>query len=112
MTSFFNTWIKERWGGGQEGGYGTWGTHPVPYSPTAAMGLPGETGEVMELLKKHARDGKHPGDKLLLELGDVIHYATVLAQSYGWSLDQVLQANIDKLVARDFDKAGEKARLK
>ena len=73
----------------------------VPYPMTAALGLAGETGEVVEHLKKHYRDGKHPGAALKLELGDVLHYLTVIAQSYGWSLQDLMDANVCKLIARD-----------
>jgi len=72
-----------------------------PFSMIAALGLSGEVGEVMELLKKHARDGKHPGGALLLELGDVLHYLTVIAAEYGWTLDDVAAANVAKLIERD-----------
>jgi NTP pyrophosphatase (non-canonical NTP hydrolase) len=96
--SSYDFWIHQRWNGKQPE------QQPkgdVPYSPVAAMGLAGETGEVMELLKKHWRDGKHPGEDLLLELGDVLHYLTVLAHAYGWVLGDLMEANVAKLVARD-----------
>jgi NTP pyrophosphatase (non-canonical NTP hydrolase) len=81
----------------------------------AVMGMPGEVGETVEaalnlvvasskaseLMKKHYRDGKDPGLNLQLEMGDVLHYLTVLAQSYGWTLQEIMQANIEKLKARD-----------
>ena len=70
----------------------------------AVMGLGGETGETIEPMKKHFRDGKVPGEELKLELGDVLHYLTVLAHSYGWSLEEVMAANMDKLTAQDFKK--------
>ncbi len=76
----------------------------VPYPMVAALGLAGETGEVMEHLKKHYRDGKVPGNELRLELGDVLHYLTVIAHSYGWSLSDIMEANIEKLEKRDAEK--------
>lgn len=94
----FTNWIANRWDGGQPAQQMR---HPVPFSPIAAMGLAGEVGEVMELLKKHARDGKHPGEALRLELGDVLHYLTVITISYGWSLDDIALGNMDKLIERD-----------
>jgi len=78
--------------------------HLVPYPMVAALGLAGECGEVMEHLKKHYRNGKHPGDALLLEMGDLLHYLTVLGLAYGWTLADMQAANIDKLTRRD---AGE-----
>lgn len=92
----FEEWVASRWG-------------PVELLSRnwiiASMGLAGETGEVLEHLKKHLRDGKHPNEDLKLELGDVLHYLTVIAQSYGWSLQELMDANQDKLEARDARKA-------
>lgn len=88
----FSEWVKARWGDITPGRR-EW--------LIAVMGLAGETGEVVEPCKKHFRDGKEPGPELLLELGDVLHYLTVIAASYGWTLDDVANANVVKLEARD-----------
>lgn len=93
----FERYVSDRWDANRVG----LGGHPVPYPMVAALGFAGETGEVVEHLKKHYRDGKHPGDALKLELGDALHYLTVIAQSYGWSLEDLMDANIAKLDARD-----------
>ena len=69
-----------------------------------ACGLGGEAGEVLELLKKHVRDGKHPGESLLLELGDLLYYLTRVGQEYGYSLPNIMAANIKKLQERDAKK--------
>lgn len=65
------------------------------------MGLSGEAGETVDLLKKSHFHGK-PLDrkKLLLELGDTVYYLTALANLYGFSLAEVIQANEEKLRAR------------
>ena len=94
----YEVWIAERWSGQQPA------QKPrgeVPYPPVAAMGLAGEVGEVMELLKKHWRDGTHPGVNLLLECGDVLHYLTVILHSYGFTLGEAMGANVTKLEDRD-----------
>lgn len=66
-----------------------------------AHGLAGEAGEVCDLLKKTHGHGKpYDADKMLKELGDVIWYVAVLAHAHGFTLDQVAQANVDKLKAR------------
>jgi NTP pyrophosphatase (non-canonical NTP hydrolase) len=65
-----------------------------------AVGIGGEAGEVQELLKKHVRDGREIRDDLLLELGDVLHYLTRIAHQFGFTLDQVMTANRDKIEAR------------
>lgn len=90
----FESWVAEHWHNHATGG------HRVPFPIVAALGLAGETGEAVELLKKHYRDGKHPGEDLKLELGDVLHYLTVIALSYGWTIRDLTDANIAKLTAR------------
>ena len=88
----FQNFIAERWGP----------VRPLNRAWTiAVMGLAGETGETIEPMKKHFRDGEHPGDDLKLEMGDVLHYLTVLAGSYGWTLEDIMHANMEKLRARD-----------
>ena len=65
------------------------------------MGLCGESGEVIDLVKKHLHQG-HPLDreKLLKELGDVCWYIAELATALDCDLDDVLDKNIQKLRAR------------
>ena len=67
----------------------------------AAVGLAGEAGEVLDIIKKVAFMGK-PLDstKLKKELGDVEFYLRALYRAYGIDRDTVLQMNIDKLTDR------------
>ncbi len=62
-----------------------------------ALGLCGEAGEVAEHLKK-ALYHDHPMDLQALrnELGDVLWYWTLLCDTLGLTLDEVIQANIEK----------------
>ena len=67
----------------------------------AAMGLCGESGEVMDHLKKylfqgHDLDVKH----LCKEVGDILWYCALFAEGAGVPLGQIAQDNIDKLTAR------------
>lgn len=66
-----------------------------------ATGLAGEAGEVLELLKKHVRDGT-PVDagRLVKELGDAQFYLGKIAHTFGFSLAEVMASNVDKLAAR------------
>ena len=66
-----------------------------------AMGLCGESGEVIDLLKKHLHQG-HPLDreKMLKELGDVAWYLAETAYALDCDLETVLQRNIEKLKER------------
>ena len=65
------------------------------------MGLCGESGEAIDIVKKHLHQG-HPLDKekLLKELGDVAWYLAEVAYALDTPLDQVLEGNIAKLKAR------------
>tara|TARA_R110002153_G_scaffold128995_1_gene277577 strand:+ start:1260 stop:1619 length:360 start_codon:yes stop_codon:yes gene_type:complete len=65
------------------------------------LGLVGEAGEVAEKIKKMLRDSnKVSPDEIVKELGDVVFYATALANYFDSSLTEVLQANMDKLNSR------------
>lgn len=65
------------------------------------LGLAGEVGEVTEPIKKYFRDGKDIDlNSLTLELGDVLHYVTMLASRTGLKLEDIAQANVDKIMDR------------
>lgn len=62
------------------------------------LGLVGEAGEVAEKIKKLIRDSnRFQNEEIMKELGDVVFYATALANIYGRGLQEVLQLNIEKL---------------
>lgn len=65
------------------------------------MGLNGEAGECIDLVKKYLFQGK-PLDKehLAKELGDVAWYLAVTAQGLGYDLETIFKMNIAKLEAR------------
>lgn len=65
------------------------------------MGLNGESGECIDILKKalfqgHELDAVH----LAEELGDVAWYLAVSAQALGYTLEDIMQMNVDKLQKR------------
>ena len=65
------------------------------------LGLAGESGEVIEHIKKHCYHGKPLNtDDLLEELGDVLWYVAAIATTAGLSLDQIGDHNIQKLKKR------------
>jgi NTP pyrophosphatase (non-canonical NTP hydrolase) len=69
------------------------------------MGLSGETGEVSEKFKKMYRDadGKMSlefKEDVKKELGDVLWYVSSIAHELGFTLEEVAQANIDKIESR------------
>ena len=66
-----------------------------------ALGLCGEAGEVADYIKKAAYQGHvMKTDRLVEEIGDVLWYAALLADAAGVGLDEVAQANVDKLWKR------------
>ncbi len=67
----------------------------------SVMGLCGESGEAIDLVKKWMAQG-HALDKdhLAVELGDIAWYLAEAAYVLDLNLEDVLQANIDKLKKR------------
>ena len=65
------------------------------------MGLCGEAGEAIDIVKKHLAQG-HELDRegLIRELGDVAWYLAETAWALDVPLEAVLQRNLDKLRAR------------
>ena len=65
------------------------------------MGLCGESGEAIDIVKKHLAQG-HELDRehLIRELGDIAWYLAETATALDVSLDEVLQRNIIKLKKR------------
>ena len=68
------------------------------------LGIVGELGEVCELVKKAIRDGiENPDEwreKVELEIGDALFYVAHLCNYYDFSLDEILEKNIEKLYDR------------
>ena len=69
------------------------------------LGLVGEAGEVAEKVKKMIRDGggtMTPEIRVavMLEVSDVLWYVAAIATELNFRLDDVAQANLDKLASR------------
>jgi NTP pyrophosphatase (non-canonical NTP hydrolase) len=70
-----------------------------------ALGLSGEAGEIAEHAKKAIRDdGGQVSDQrraaMAAELGDVLWYVAQLASELGLDLNEIAQANLEKLLSR------------
>jgi NTP pyrophosphatase (non-canonical NTP hydrolase) len=70
-----------------------------------ALGLCGEAGETAEKVKKAIRDDggtltEERRDAIAAELGDVLWYAAQLATEARLDLEEIAQANLDKLASR------------
>lgn len=65
------------------------------------MGLNGEAGELIDIVKKHMFQGhKLATDKLIDELSDVLWYCALLADGLGMDLADIARFNVSKLKAR------------
>lgn len=65
------------------------------------LGLAGESGETLDMVKKWIfHDSELDKDHLKKELGDVMWYVAMICYAMGFDLDDVMQTNIDKLKAR------------
>ena len=65
------------------------------------MGLNGESGEVIDVVKKHLFQGHElDKDKIIKELGDVMWYVAEVCSSLDITLNEILEKNIEKLQKR------------
>lgn len=75
------------------------------------MGLCGESGEAIDIVKKHLAQGHElDREKLIKELGDVAWYIAETATALDIELEEVLTRNIEKLKERypegfDFERS-------
>ena len=67
----------------------------------AVMGLCGESGEAIDIVKKHLHQGHElDKEKLQKELGDIAWYLAEAAYALDVPLDEILEGNIAKLKQR------------
>lgn len=65
------------------------------------IGLNGESGEAIDILKKHLFKGHElDKEKLALELGDIAWYLVLTSNAIGYDFESILKMNIEKLKAR------------
>ena len=71
---------------------------------TAAVGMSAEAGEFTEIVKKIIFQGKPVNEENLFhlkrELGDIMWYVAQACMGLGTSLDEIMEMNVEKLVAR------------
>lgn len=74
----------------------------------ACVGAAGELGEVLEPIKKHIRKRRSVADlkiefdslEVQNEIGDVLYYLARIAYHCGFTLQDAINANVDKLAER------------
>lgn len=67
----------------------------------AALGMAGETGETVDIIKKHVIYGKDlDKNKVIEECGDILYYMAVLLDSVGSDIPDAVQKNYEKLSRR------------
>lgn len=80
----------------------------------ACLGLSGEVGEFNDMVKKWVFHKKELDiDHAKKEAGDICWYLAMLCESFGWSIDEIMQMNVDKIKARypegfDIDRANHR----
>lgn len=72
-----------------------------PMALNGVLGLAGESGECVDMMKKHLFQG-HPleVEHMAKELGDVAWYLAVTAYAIGYDLETILRMNVEKLRKR------------
>ena len=79
---------------------------PVPYIRVleGLMGLNGEAGEAIDIMKKVLfQDHEFDREHLAKELGDIAWYLAITADAIGSNLETIFQMHVDKLKARYSD---------
>jgi NTP pyrophosphatase (non-canonical NTP hydrolase) len=77
--------------------------------------LSSEAGEVSDVLKRamrgdYSRRITDYREDILLELGDVLHYVCRIADDHGFTLQEVVDANVEKLTNRKKYGKGNKGK--
>ncbi|RLI65901.1 MAG: hypothetical protein DRO67_01990 [Candidatus Asgardarchaeum californiense] len=79
------------------------------------IGISTEAGELLDAVKKGLFYGHAPDmDNIREEIGDIMWYIMAVVRAEGWSLEEIMQENIDKLRIRypeQFTKELSKDRL-
>jgi NTP pyrophosphatase (non-canonical NTP hydrolase) len=115
-TTAYQQWVYSIWN------YHDWDKKRLTIHDDYIMGtgLPGEVGEVLEIVKKIERD--HVRDdpeafaeaklNLRLELGDVLYYLVMIAARHNISFDSIIKENVLKLEKRREKRLKKKMKKK
>ena len=64
------------------------------------LGIAGEAGDVAGCIKKTVVHDNNQIEGIKENLGDTLWYLAMICSYYGWNLQEVMQANLDKLEKR------------
>lgn len=77
-----------------------------------ALGLAGECGEVVDIIKKHTQFNKPLDiDHLKEELGDILWYMAIILHNIDSDFEEIMQLNVNKLNRRFPQAFSEKDAL-
>lgn len=75
--------------------------YPIQMKHHALHGMVAEVGEIHSLFQKVYQGHPSPDeDHLKKEVGDLLWFIAEFCTCHGWELEEVMQMNIDKLIAR------------
>lgn len=66
----------------------------------ALHGIVGEIGELHSIFQKRYQGHLPDKEHIKKELGDLLWFIAEFCTAYGWKLEDIMQMNIDKLIAR------------
>lgn len=66
----------------------------------ALHGMVGEIGELHSIYQKRFQGHEDTEEHRMKEIGDLLWFIAEYCTACGWSLDEIMQMNIDKLKAR------------
>ena len=90
----FQQFVCEKWFGSRD-------PELESYLVVPTLGIAGEAGEVAEKMKKFFRgDGPLDFGETAIEISDVIFYCAVLAERLDYTLEEILQIQVDKINGR------------
>lgn len=81
---------------------------PTYTAEAAVLGFLSEAGEVAGVFTRLIRGDFTPDEavnKLFLELGDCLFGIACICNDNGWTLEEVMQGNVDKLTSRKLRNA-------
>lgn len=77
-----------------------WKLEPEDQGKHALHGMVGEIGELHSIYQKYYQGHPLDSEHLKKELGDLLWFIAEYCTAHRWELEDIMQMNIDKLIAR------------